>query len=110
MKKENCKREENLKCKGGRDENEWMSDFLFSFHFLKPLKFVWVYQNSNFYREKAFHTRKKIWKSDFTPEKYSSYATGYGSCKMLALDNNPTQQVKSFTPIPIRNTQSLTFF
>ena len=28
-----------------------------------------------FYREKAFHARKKIWKNDFAPsEKYSSYA------------------------------------
>ena len=51
----------------------------FAFHFfLKPLKFVWVYQKGNFYLEKACHAGKKIRQSDFAPsKKYSSYATDY---------------------------------
>ena len=42
--------------------------FFFAFHFLKPLKFVWVYQNGNFYRQKALHAGK-IGKSNSPPPK-----------------------------------------
>ena len=55
--------------------------FLFcflAFHFLKPLKFVWVYKNGQFLPGKIIvHAGKKIRKSDFAPsEKYPSYAPG----------------------------------
>ena len=42
--------------------------FFFAFHFLKSLKFVWVYQNGNFYRQKALHAGK-IGKSNSLPRK-----------------------------------------
>ena len=50
---------------GGKYENEQRTFsffflFLFSFHSLKPLKLIWMYQKGNFHRE-------KIGKSGFAP-------------------------------------------
>ena len=63
-KKENCTREgEKLKMEGGF--------FFFSFHFLKPLKFVLVYQNGNFYQEKAFKSISR-WEENWEKWLYPS--------------------------------------
>ena len=60
-KKENCKRE------GGKfnmeGESIKISRWPFFSRFLNPLKFVWVYQNGNFYLERACQAEK----SDFAP-------------------------------------------
>ena len=65
-KKENCKREDSkLRMDGGKVW-KWAGDlFFFLFfacHFLKPMKFVRVYQNGNFHWEKTFHDGKKLGK------------------------------------------------
>ena len=78
-KKENCKEiGGNVNLKGERYKNGQRTLFFFFFfffacHFLKPLKFVGVYQNGNFYRKKS------AGKNDFAPPgKYSSYASVQG--------------------------------
>ena len=52
--------------------------FLFPSSLFKPTEiFLRATKMRIFYREKAFHARKKIRKNDFSPsEKYSSYAPG----------------------------------
>ena len=62
---------ENLEWKGEKYENEqrtFFFFFFFAFHFLKQLnKLFGVYQNENFYREKAFHAGKKSGKVTCPP-------------------------------------------
>ena len=54
--------------------------FFLAFHFSKPLTFVFGSTKMGiFYREKAFHTRKKIRKNDSAPsEKYSPLTPAWG--------------------------------
>ena len=51
--------------------------FFFCFALFKTTKICFGSTKMGiFYREKAFHVTKKIWKNDFAPsEKYSSYAS-----------------------------------
>ena len=52
----------------GRKGNEQMIFFFFACHFLKPLKFVWVYQNGQFLPGKSkFHAGKKWGKVTLPP-------------------------------------------
>ena len=81
-KKENCKREGGkLEMEVGKVIKKGWGPFFFFFFFFFHFTFendgnlFWVYQNGIFYREKAFHTRKKIRGNDFGPsEKYACYA------------------------------------
>ena len=61
----------NYKSEGKKYEMNKMNRghfFFFAFNFLKPLKFVWVYQNGKLLPGKSiFHAGKKIGKSDFAP-------------------------------------------
>ena len=52
--------------------------FFFCFSLLKTMKICFGSTKMGiFYREKAFHAGKKIWKNDFAPsEKYACYAPG----------------------------------
>ena len=54
----------NLKWKGKKAKNEqrdfFFFFFYFAFHFLKPLKLVWVYHNWKIYRENAYSCRENL--------------------------------------------------
>ena len=74
-KKENCKRGGGkLKMEGGKGMKMSRGGFFFFFfffacHFLEPLKFVWVYQNGNFYREKSISRWEKLENGTLLPLK-----------------------------------------
>ena len=84
-KKENSRRkEENVHCKGkrygmklSRGRHFFFFFFFFAWHFLKPLKFVWVLPKRKFLPgENSISRREKIRKSNFAPpKKYSFYAS-----------------------------------